>query len=109
MGVANEELVDLAVDVFNEELDHWQRWPDRFGTTMLRRSPLLRDVMPTDESPEVAAIERHMVPDRLVLDFLKQRRRGCRGAGWYRIAALGRWYEPDKLMGYCVAAYLAKS
>jgi hypothetical protein len=26
----------------------------------------------------------------------------------YRIAALGRWYEPDKLMGYCVAVYLAK-
>jgi hypothetical protein len=26
----------------------------------------------------------------------------------YRIAELGRWYEPDKIMGYCVAAYLAK-
>ncbi len=26
----------------------------------------------------------------------------------YRIAALGRWYEPDKLMGYTVAVYLAK-
>ena len=26
----------------------------------------------------------------------------------YRIAALGRWYEPDHLMGYCVAIYFAK-
>lgn len=26
----------------------------------------------------------------------------------YRIAELGRWYEPDKLMGYCVAIYFAK-
>jgi len=26
----------------------------------------------------------------------------------YRIAALGYWYEPDKIMGYCVAVYIAK-
>lgn len=26
----------------------------------------------------------------------------------YRIAALGYWYEPDKLMGYCVAIYFGK-
>jgi len=26
----------------------------------------------------------------------------------YRIAALGYWYEPDKIMGYCVAILLAK-
>ena len=26
----------------------------------------------------------------------------------YRIAELGRWYEPDKLMGYAVAIYVAK-
>lgn len=26
----------------------------------------------------------------------------------YRIAELGYWYEPDKLMGYCVALYFAK-
>lgn len=26
----------------------------------------------------------------------------------YRIAEIGHWYEPDKLMGYCVAAYIAK-
>lgn len=26
----------------------------------------------------------------------------------YRVAEIGRWYEPDKLMGYCVAAYFAK-
>ena len=26
----------------------------------------------------------------------------------YRIAEIGHWYEPDKLMGYCVAAYFAK-
>ena len=26
----------------------------------------------------------------------------------YRIASLGRWYEPDKLMGYTVAIYFAK-
>jgi len=26
----------------------------------------------------------------------------------YRVAALGYWYEPDKLMGYCVAAYFGK-
>lgn len=26
----------------------------------------------------------------------------------YRIAEIGHWYEPDKLMGYCVAVYLAK-
>jgi hypothetical protein len=26
----------------------------------------------------------------------------------YRIAALGYWYEPDKLMGYFVAAYFGK-
>jgi hypothetical protein len=25
-----------------------------------------------------------------------------------RIAEIGRWYEPDKLMGYCVAIYFAK-
>ena len=25
-----------------------------------------------------------------------------------RIAALGRWYEPDKIMGYVVAIYFAK-
>lgn len=26
----------------------------------------------------------------------------------YRIAEVGHWYEPDKLMGYCVAAYFGK-
>jgi hypothetical protein len=26
----------------------------------------------------------------------------------YRIAELGYWYEPDKLMGYAVAVYIAK-
>jgi hypothetical protein len=26
----------------------------------------------------------------------------------YRIAEIGHWYEPDKLMGYCVAGYFAK-
>jgi hypothetical protein len=26
----------------------------------------------------------------------------------YRAAELGRWYEPDKLMGYCVAVYFSK-
>ena len=26
----------------------------------------------------------------------------------YRIAAIGKWYEPEHLMGYCVAVYLAK-
>lgn len=26
----------------------------------------------------------------------------------YRVASLGRWYEPDKLMGYCVAVYFSK-
>lgn len=26
----------------------------------------------------------------------------------YRTAELGRWYEPDKLMGYCVAGYFSK-
>lgn len=26
----------------------------------------------------------------------------------YRIAALGYWYEPDKIMGYCVAIYFGK-
>jgi hypothetical protein len=26
----------------------------------------------------------------------------------YRIASLGKWYEPDKLMGYAVAVYVGK-
>jgi hypothetical protein len=26
----------------------------------------------------------------------------------YRISELGHWYEPDKLMGYCVALYFSK-
>jgi hypothetical protein len=26
----------------------------------------------------------------------------------YRVAELGRWYEPDKLMGYFVAVYFGK-
>src|SRR5258707_5099613 len=26
----------------------------------------------------------------------------------YRIAEIGHWYEPDKLMGYCVAVYFCK-
>jgi hypothetical protein len=26
----------------------------------------------------------------------------------YRLAELGRWYEPDKIMGYCVALYFGK-
>ena len=26
----------------------------------------------------------------------------------YRIAELGHWSEPDKIMGYCVAVYFAK-
>ncbi len=26
----------------------------------------------------------------------------------YRIAELGYWYEPDKIMGYCVAIYFGK-
>lgn len=26
----------------------------------------------------------------------------------YRTAELGHWYEPDKLMGYCVAVYFSK-
>lgn len=26
----------------------------------------------------------------------------------YRIAEIGHWYEPDKIMGYCVAVYIGK-
>src|SRR5690242_5853167 len=26
----------------------------------------------------------------------------------YRTAEIGHWYEPDKLMGYCVTVYFAK-
>lgn len=26
----------------------------------------------------------------------------------YRIAEIGHWYQPDKLMGYCVAVYFCK-
>lgn len=26
----------------------------------------------------------------------------------YRMAEIGHWYEPDKLIGYCVAIYFAK-
>jgi len=26
----------------------------------------------------------------------------------YRVAEIGHWHEPDKLMGYCVAVYFAK-
>ena len=26
----------------------------------------------------------------------------------YRIAEIGHWYEPDKLLGYCVAVYFGK-
>jgi hypothetical protein len=26
----------------------------------------------------------------------------------YRMAEIGHWHEPDKLMGYCVAVYFAK-
>jgi len=26
----------------------------------------------------------------------------------YRIAEIGHWYEPDKLMGYCVVIYFGK-
>jgi len=26
----------------------------------------------------------------------------------YRIAEIGHWYEPDKLLGYCVVLYFAK-
>ena len=26
----------------------------------------------------------------------------------YRTAEIGHWYEPDKLIGYCVAVYFAK-
>lgn len=26
----------------------------------------------------------------------------------YRAAEIGHWYEPDKLLGYCVAVYFAK-
>jgi hypothetical protein len=26
----------------------------------------------------------------------------------YRLAELGHWYEPDKIMGYCIAFLLAK-
>lgn len=26
----------------------------------------------------------------------------------YRLATVGRWYEPEKLMGYAVAVYIAK-
>lgn len=26
----------------------------------------------------------------------------------YRIAEIGHWYEPDKIMGYCVAVYFGK-
>lgn len=26
----------------------------------------------------------------------------------YRIAEIGHWYEPDKLLGYCVAIYFGK-
>lgn len=26
----------------------------------------------------------------------------------YRVAEIGHWYEPDKLLGYCVVIYFAK-
>jgi hypothetical protein len=74
MGVADEKLVDLAVEVFNDELDHWQRIGSPYrGQMCLRRMPLLNETIgPADYIPE-DTVEMHMVPDNFVLDFLKSK------------------------------------
>ncbi|SHH05402.1 hypothetical protein [Bradyrhizobium erythrophlei] len=72
--MADEKLVDLAVEVFNDELDHWQRIGAPYpGQMYLRRMPLLHEIGPADYIPAEDTGEMHLVPDVFVLDFLKSK------------------------------------
>jgi hypothetical protein len=74
MGVADEKLVDLAVEVFNDELDHWKRYgTHQHGMTMLQRQRPFRITDGPEIPAETETIERHMIPDRYVIDFLRER------------------------------------
>ena len=59
-----------------------------------------------------AKLDSGNTSDRIAADLagreLEVQKREAELQTQYRIAEIGHWYEPDKIMGYAVAAYVCK-
>jgi len=74
----------------------------------LLTGPLLNKALDAYKAKLSAGNDQDRIAADLAARELAVQQREIEVQSEYRIASLGRWYEPDKLMGYAVAVYIAK-
>ncbi len=74
----------------------------------LLTGPLLSKALDAYKAKLAAGNDADKIATDLAARELAVQQREIEVQSQYRIASLGRWYEPDKLMGYFVAVYLGK-
>ena len=74
----------------------------------LLTGPLLNKALDAYKAKLSAGNDADRIAADLATREMAVQQREIEVQGQYRIASLGHWYEPDKLMGYAVAVYVGK-
>lgn len=70
--------------------------------------PLLDRALDGWKAKLAADNDRDKIAADLAAREIEVQAREIEAQNTYRLATIGRWYEPEKLMGYAVAVYIAK-
>lgn len=74
----------------------------------LLTGPMLNKALDAYKAKLSAGNDADRIAADLAMRELAVQQREIEVQSEYRIASLGHWYEPDKLMGYAVAVYVGK-
>lgn len=74
----------------------------------LLSGPIVSGVIDGYKAKLEAGNDRDRIAADLAQRELDVQRAEIEAQNAYRLATVGRWYEPEKLMGYAVAVYIAK-
>lgn len=74
----------------------------------LLSGPIVNSVIDGYKAKLAAGNDRDRIAADLAQRELDVQAREIEAQNAYRLATVGRWYEPEKLMGYAVAIYIAK-
>lgn len=74
----------------------------------LLSGPIVSGVIDGYKAKLAAGNDRDRIAADLAQRELDVQRAELETQNAYRLATVGRWYEPEKLMGYAVAVYVAK-
>lgn len=74
----------------------------------LLTGPLLNRALDAYKARLSAGNDKDRIAADLAARELAVQQREIEVQSEYRVASLGHWYEPDKLMGYAVAVYVGK-